>query len=151
LADRFWEKVNVAGDDDCWEWTAGKSSDGYGCIGEGGRYARVRGTHRVAWFLEHGEWPDEHVLHRCDNPGCVNIRHLFLGTHSDNMRDRAAKGRNADTTGESNPAAKLTGEQVLEIRRLHALGHTQRSLADQFGISKTNAASIIHRRIWTHI
>jgi hypothetical protein len=111
----------------------------------------VRGTHRVAWFLEHGEWPDDHVLHRCDNPGCVNIRHLFLGTHSDNMRDRGAKGRSARLAGEDNPSASLTDAQVREILQRWRDGETQRGLARVYGVGKATIGRIVHRKTWTHI
>ena len=88
--DRFFQKVNKTGF--CWEWLAGKDKDGYGKI-------KIRGktlqAHRVSWGIHNGPIPEGiGVLHRCDNPSCVNPLHLFLGTTLDNMRDRDAKGRN---------------------------------------------------------
>lgn len=151
LSERFWEKVDIRSGAQCWEWKGGKNPDGYGTIGEGGRNGRILSTHRVAWFLEHREWPEEHVLHRCDNPGCVRISHLFLGSHADNMRDRSEKGRASVFTGEENPAARLTEAHVLEIRRLHALGHSQAGLARRFGCGESTVGRIVHRKNWTHI
>ena len=88
LAERFWPRVRKG--DGCWEWQGHRSSHGYGKIGCGGKDI---GTHRVAWELAHGPIPaGMHVCHRCDNPPCVRPDHLFLGTHSDNMRDLAEKG-----------------------------------------------------------
>lgn len=82
------ESVTAPG---CWEWTGTKDKHGYGRVRVDQRKARA---HRVAWEAFKGEIPAGlHVLHRCDNPGCVNPEHLFLGTHGDNMRDREAKGR----------------------------------------------------------
>ena len=151
LSERFWTKVDIRGLDECWEWKGAKGSDGYGTIGEGGRGGCILGAHRVAFFLEYRYWPNLHVLHRCDNPACVRVSHLLLGTHADNMAARAKKGRGADGSGEANLAAKLTEGQVVEMRRLHALGLTQRALSEKFGTSRSNVTRIIHRKTWGSI
>ena len=89
---RFWSKVDKQGPihpvcGQCWIWIAGKYSTGYG---QHGNYR----AHRYSWNLYYGEIPvGVFVLHRCDNPACVNPKHLFLGTHQDNMDDMNAKGR----------------------------------------------------------
>ena len=89
IIDRFWDQVDKTGD--CWLWTTVKSCDGYGKF-------RARPemwlAHRFAYFITHGDF-DRHlyVLHHCDNPPCVNPKHLFLGTQLDNMRDCVKKGR----------------------------------------------------------
>ncbi len=85
---RFWAKVDRTGD--CWVWTGAKGAHGYGRVTiEGKSYLATR----VAWALEYGEWPNEFVLHRCDNPPCVRLAHLFAGDQKTNMQDAAAKGR----------------------------------------------------------
>src|SRR5687767_4720826 len=89
LSERFWEKVRKT--DGCWLWTASRNAKGYGQI----MYQRRPiHAHRVSWQLANGPIPDGLcVLHRCDNPQCVNPGHLFLGTIVDNNRDMFAKGR----------------------------------------------------------
>src|SRR5688500_12201890 len=90
--ERFWSKVAVTDDpDSCWEWQRAKSDKGYGKCGLG---KRTFLAHRIAYLLTNGQLPELDVLHHCDNPACCNPRHLFLGTHQDNMNDMKLKERN---------------------------------------------------------
>jgi hypothetical protein len=173
--DRFWSKVDKSGE--CWLWTKAHMKNGYGETFANGH---VLYTHRVAYELTYGSVPDGlFVCHRCDNPGCVRPDHLFAGTHTDNMRDMIAKGRGMKDEqhargdrngrrlhperygppvmppprrGETNHKAKLTEDDVREIRRRHALGDTSyKKLGAIYGVSDVNIMYIVRRMHWTHV
>ena len=143
LEQRLWAKAGKKGPDECWEWQAYKNPGGYGTIG----YKRtVLLAHRVAWELTNGSIPNEQcVLHRCDNPSCVNPAHLFLGTLADNNADMERKGRCRKARGEASGGAKLTREQVLEIRDDP---RTQRALGRIYGVEHSTIGCIKRRVKW---
>lgn len=112
--ERFWSKVDIRGEDECWPWE-GKSVDKEGR----GRFKFFLGPHsminsqRAAWFCCYGELPSEvHVLHSCDHPPCCNPKHLFTGSHADNMADKEAKGRAGHRAYVLTPAEVLLVEKV---------------------------------------
>jgi hypothetical protein len=144
---RFWNKVNKQ-ENGCWEWTAHLNTNDYGQFKLDGK---LQLAHRASWMFEHGPISDGmHVLHHCDNPSCVNPAHLFLGTHADNMRDMAEKGRAARNPqpGESNGSAKLTEADVLAIR---SDKRSQRAIAAEYGVGHSAISLIKNRKVWTHI
>ena len=106
------------------------------------------GAHRLAWELAHGDPGTQHVLHRCDNPSCVNVDHLFLGDHKVNMRDMARKERAVGHLGEINGNARLSSDDVAAIRRLVAYGNTQQWVADRYGIKQGQVSKIVNRHAW---
>lgn len=155
VAERFWPRVIVAGEDECWIWT-GMLVGGYGsiCDGEG----RMIKTHRLSWELANGPIPGGDgphgtcVCHRCDNPPCCNPSHLFIGSHQDNIADRNAKGRQFSPRGETNVRALLTETDVIEIRARYAKGGvTQKALGIEFGVSSSQVSQIIRRKNWKHV
>lgn len=147
LAERFWPKVSVRGPDECWEWQAGKGRFGYGRIGLGGKSKPTVGAHRVSWELAFGKIPDGFcVLHRCDNPPCVNPRHLFIGSHADNHADRDAKGRGP--SGERNGRAKLTTQKVSAVRQ--ARGSVS-DICKKHGVTRFQVWAIKSGRQWTQV
>ncbi len=150
-AERFWAKVDQSGD--CWLWTAGRTSTGYGTFRVSVAPRRTEQAHRFSWELTHGPVPTGLlVCHRCDNPPCVNPAHLFLGTHADNSADMDTKGRRVSMVGETNRWAKLTDGDVREIRRLLAEGSlSQRRIGERFGVTQGTVGNIKWGRSWRHI
>jgi hypothetical protein len=149
LAERFWCKVARGGPDECWPWQAGKNAGGYGRITvHDGRAQPIQYAHRVAWELTRGSLGGLFVLHRCDNPACCNPAHLFLGTQTDNMRDRDAKGRLNPPRGSKSGRAKLTEAAVEEIRAL-ALVARQRDIAALYGVHRSTVTNILSGKTWS--
>jgi len=147
---RFWSKVAVAGADECWEWRASRDANGYGlfCLSGGGR---VR-AHRFSWEMANCEIPEGLIiLHRCDNPPCVNPAHLRLGTQADNVADMVAKGRQKPPPApreELHWSATLTAAQAVAIYRRAASREPHRGIARDFGVSPTTVARIARRERW---
>lgn len=168
---RFEAKAYPEPNSGCWLWIGALVPDGYGSFywGRDGRHAIK--AHRAAWTLYRGALGEEdHVLHRCDNPLCVNPDHLFLGDNGANVADRVRKGRSARLVGSANHnwidgasrlrgkvgqprgehmgAAKLTADLVRAIR---ADPRSQSRIAAAFGVSQTLVSQIKLRKIWTHV
>ena len=146
IHERFW--ANVRKDEGCWIWigTTLRGKRPYGILSIKNK---PHLAHRLSYTLNvPGPIPPGLlVLHRCDNPPCVNPLHLFLGTHQDNADDCVSKKR--QTRGEKNRHAKLTWEAVREIRREYATGSTsQRLLGQQFGVTRHLISRIVNKHIW---
>ena len=151
LEERFWEKVAIERPNDCWEWQAGCNSSGYGLVYINGHKSEV--SNRLTWWLTRGEIPDLFcVLHKCDNRKCCNPNHLFLGTYLDNIMDRHEKGRDGWLEGEDHPGAKLTDEDVKEIRHLYSTGnYTQQEIAKGFPVGRSQIANILCGLEWKNV
>lgn len=145
---RFWHNVDVTDSDSCWNWKHSCTRGGYGKVKFNGRHTLA---HRVAFELSRGPIPDDlNVLHTCDNRKCCNPNHLFLGTQADNVQDAVRKNR--WPVGERHYAHRLTGVEVLEIRRLFDGGSvTKEELGHRFGVSGVMIGKIIRRERWKSI
>ena len=162
-ADLFWARVDrTAPAPACWPWIGHRNADGYGKL-------KIRGrtliAHRVAFALSRNVGViDACVLHSCDNPACCNPAHLRMGTNAENQAEKVAKGRqakgdvhgarrhpNTRPRGSEHGRARLTEDNVREIRRRHAAGKTIASLAARYGVATKTVWFIVHRKTWLHV
>ena len=144
---RILRSIKVNNETGCWEWMACKGRHGYG-------HLRYKGpvvlAHRLSYTMWRGPIPKgKCVLHHCDNRGCVNPQHLFVGTREDNMRDAMAKGRIA--RGELHVHSVLNEDDVRDIRRRLANAETQVSIARDYGVCGNAIWSIARGRTWKHV
>lgn len=150
IAARFWAKVDKSGD--CWTWTGSRQKRGYGLFRIKGRLHKA---HRAALMVSGIEVPAHLcVLHSCDNPPCCNPAHLRLGTKGENNTERHAKGRTVlppHSRGESKAQAKLTADQVREMRRLRAEGMSYASIAEGLAVGTRHVWDVVNGRCWQHI
>jgi len=160
--------ICVASPDKCWKWIGKTLKDGRGSMYVKGRTITAP---RIVWALSTGAWPpaDMFVCHSCDNPNCVNPKHLFLGTNQDNLKDAARKGRLYNQrhpmasffakpesnkfrpNGERHGSAKLTDEDAKTIRKLLAEGATQLSMANRYNVSRKAIWLLKEGKTWSKI
>lgn len=150
LEERFWTKVTKT--EGCWKWS-GTTHKGYGQINPGNGAKNKIAASRASWMIHFGAIPkDMHVLHRCDNPGCTNPKHLFLGTHADNMLDKERKKRGNHPVGVLPKNTTILNEgAVRAIRELRRRGMPRKDIAAMFGVTVHCIADIIGRRNWSHV
>jgi hypothetical protein len=153
IAKRFYARISeTPTESGCLEWLGSFDKNGYGFLSVGNKNAFA---HRIAWTLVNGPIPDGMVIaHHCDNPRCCRIEHLFCCTQIDNIHDMNAKRRNSPPPmhlGEGNHKAKLTAEQVMEIRSGKFAGWGQHRIAQHFGISQVQVGNILNRTSWAHL
>lgn len=158
---RFWRRVEKKTQDECWPWTGGKNSAGYGVY-----YAAPRTpvlATRYACSLASGHMPPRktYCLHSCDNPACCNPRHLRWGTPTDNVRDAMARKRHRNPPppkGNPNPPKgaavwnqTLTEAKVREIWRLHLAGRNTSQIAAEVDAKQYTVADVCRGRSWRHL
>jgi HNH endonuclease len=157
IANRFWRNTDKT--ETCWLWKGRLSRTGYGLIdlthNSRGQRTKATGAHRIAWEIANGPIPKAidgrraTICHTCDVRHCVNPAHLFLATQKENMHDALTKNR-ISRRGTSNPRARLTVEDVHQIRQL-ASSVSAKAIAEQFQLSPTYVYSVIQRRTWAEV
>lgn len=147
-----WRNVERRRWNQCWPWK-GYLSSGYGRLDIDGvkgvyahRAAYIAANPRCGLSLKDDGSREQCVLHRCDNPACCNPRHLFVGTHQDNMDDKVAKGRSPKFNGELGPRSKLTAEDVFWIRMQKKYGATKNALALLYDVSVATISGCLYGR-----
>lgn len=141
---RIYDKVSYVGD--CWLWKGSLRPDGYGTIIYKQKHALA---HRVAFTVFVSPIHNNlHVLHRCDNPACVNPYHLYLGTHQDNMKDRQVRQRGNQPKGSKRKNAKLTEEKVISIK---ADSRTHKEIAQTYNVDETLISQVKRGIVWKHV
>ncbi len=158
----FWNRVDIRGDEECWEWKGKPHHNGYGQFSMRGV---KKDAHKYAWELTHGEIPTGlFVCHDCpggDNKMCCNPHHLFLGTHKENMQDAKRKGRikKGDShytrlhpekrcTGERNGMTKLDVWKVVGIVALSCQGLGPRKISSICGVRESHVSRILRGQRW---
>jgi|ERR1700747_363931 len=173
LLKHFWSKVDIRGDDECWEWQASRINN-YGNFSIGKRYGCSNIASRFIWGALNGPIPEGlKILHTCDNPPCCNPKHLFLGSSKDNSEDMVKKGRSAKgkknarygkpgtmlgmrgefspafgRTGENHPMSKLTKTQVIDIKYGTL---SPKELRVKYGVSAPRVSEIRSGKSWKHL
>ncbi|CAN7358634.1 HNH endonuclease signature motif containing protein [Paenibacillus sp. LjRoot56] len=147
LPERFRKRVDSTGD--CWLWTGGFYTTGYGSYFHDGKKLKA---HRYAWSFFNGPITDGlFVCHRCDVRNCVNPEHLFLGTQKDNIKDMYAKNRGNKPSGENHFKAKLDWEKVKEIRdsyKWFSCDNSSFALGKKYGVAPNHIMQIVNNKAW---
>lgn len=139
-ANEFYSRT-IRTDKGCWEYQKGREARGYCRIMI--NYKRHM-AHAYSWVIANGKIPKGlWVLHHCDNPPCVNPKHLFLGNASDNAIDCVLKGRH--------PSSKLNPAKVKEIRKMIADGNAIRKIGNKFGVCHKTIWEINNGIRWAHV
>lgn len=140
----------------CWQWQGRVSPSGYVPVSHNNRRDYL---HRVVAEMAYGPIPEgKVVMHRCDNPACVNPKHLRIGTQADNVRDMFEKGRDGRSVGPDRYArgsrvgtALLDESTVVAIKRELKADRLHREIADEFGVSRSTVSLIAQGKSWKHV
>lgn len=142
----FWAKVKKG--PSCWEWQGARRPSGHGIFMGRDRKVVPAARFSLELHLKQPAPDGMETCHRCDNPPCVNPRHLYFGTRQNNVDDAWARG--LMPVGSQRAAAKLTEDQVVLLRQAYAMGAETKSLAKQFGIAVPTLRQIVLGLKWKH-
>lgn len=140
---------------DCMEWKGGTDKKGYGVLNWKGKNARA---HRLSYQLTYGDIPKGYLIcHSCDNPKCINPKHLWAGTSKENSQDMMRKGRGNLKKGVRfelapfRPHSKLNEENVIDIKKRLRNKETAVSISKSYGVSDRTIGAIKRGRLWSTI
>ncbi len=146
--DRVWLKTRIT-ESDCIEFTGCRDGCGYGRINKEGKLVRL---HRAVWEDRHGTIPEKHeICHTCDNPACINVNHLYAGTHKQNMGDMIARNRRRSSKGSLSHRAKLHEKDITLIRARIESGEACYIIARDYSVTGEAILAIKHKRTWGHV
>lgn len=149
VKNRLLSKVKINEMSGCWEFNGSNDARGYGMLMVNKKPTRA---HRVSYTEFIGQIPDElFVLHKCDNPCCVNPDHLFLGTHRDNMIDRKIKNRSYRAIGSKHPGAKISESDIPLIRKRLMDGESSSAIAKNYSVNRRQIYKIKKGKAWSHV
>ena len=146
---RFWSKVDIRSEEECWQWKGWCDEEGYGRFkmnGKGERASRAI-VKLMGQIIPKGEW----VLHKCDNPTCVNPKHLYVGTPSQNSMDRENRKRGRPLIGSNNGYNKLDENKVTEIKSLLNCGFNNTEIGLMYNVTRSTISYISSGKIWKHV
>lgn len=149
--DQFLTKVYPEPNTGCWLWAGRVNKSGYG-IGSFHDGKKIQLAHRFSYYLHYNDFDfTKWVLHKCDNPTCVNPEHLYLGDVQQNVRDRDNRGRQKTKRGFEHKLAKFTPEGVSFIRSLHSNSMPSRKLAKIFNCSQKAIMNILNFKSYKNV
>ena len=144
ISDRFWNKVAIGKIEECWRYLEYIDKGGYGRFWY--KSSSIR-AHRVAWELANGPISNGlDILHKCNNRSCCNPKHLYCGTHSDNMKDKSISG-NVSSLSLGLGKSKLHNYEILDIRIMKGV-KSQREIAKEFNVSQHTIGCILRNSGW---
>jgi hypothetical protein len=147
----FWRNVDVKEQNECWLWLISTASEGRAKVTVGSRHKKyTMASARYIYMITNNILltSNQCVCHSCDNVLCVNPKHLWLGSKTDNNRDRAQKGRSVSLTGESNGNSKLEKKDAIRIKYGK---ESPKLLADLFNIHPSTVWLIRKGKLWPHV
>jgi hypothetical protein len=159
VEERYWANIGIYPDTPpgCRDWLRVRDKDGYGLFALTHSQQIVASRYGLELKLGRPLLPDMKALHTCDRPPCQEPTHLFEGTPKDNNDDMRAKGRQRypgpinPARGTRQPAAKLTDDNVRQIKALRTQGWTQTALAERFGVNQKTIWAVLAGEAWKHV